>query len=406
MDTVRQFAEFNLVTIVLACVILFSVWQGVSRGASGSVRHLFFIILETCLTVISLLLSYLAAQALSPTVATWLQEMVIKIPSHEWSWWERMYYTTVTSIRDFALLRFALLFSVLYILIRSIIGVLARLVMTLLAPSSADDIPSSQRHSDQVLRRQDLHQTPNKPLVIRFLSRVVGAMVGIVTGSVRAFFIVVLLFGYVTLQQDTAVSRMVQSSAAYQAAANQVIQPLAGAWVTKQLPVFTAQVEEQLSDLMQRKYEVIDYLIPQDIEKAALEVTKGARSDEEKARKLYNWVGTRVKYDWSKANNYIQRGEWKEQTPEETFDSKSGVCIDYARLYAVMARTVGLEVRVVTGKGYDGKGGYGPHAWNTVKLVDRGWIPLDATWASTGDWFNPPNFDATHIPDKGAISNS
>ncbi|WP_028546857.1 transglutaminase-like domain-containing protein [Paenibacillus taiwanensis] len=406
MDTVRQLAEFNLVTIVLVCVILFSVWQGVSRGASGSVRHLFFLIMESGLTVIALLLSYKAAQALSPTVAAWLQEMTIQIPSHELSWWERMYYTTVTSIRDFALLRFALLCIVLYMLIRVIIGALTRLVLTLLAPSSTNDTPSGQPHADQPLRRQDLHQSAHKPLVIRFMSRVVGAVVGVVTGFVRAFFIVVLLFGYVTLQQDSVVSKMIQSSAAYQAAANQVIEPLAGAWVTKQLPVFTAQVEEQLSDLMQRKYEVIDYRIPHNVEKAAFEVTKGARSDEEKARKLYDWVGTRVAYDWNKANNYIQRGEWKEQTPEETFDSRLGVCIDYARLYAIMARTVGLEVRVVTGRGYDGKGGYGPHAWNTVKLGDQGWIPLDATWASTGNWFNPPNFEATHIPDKGALSNS
>ena len=62
---------------------------------------------------------------------------------------------------------------------------------------------------------------------------------------------------------------------------------------------------------------------------------------------------------------------WKEQTPKETFSSGKGVCIDTARLYSVMARAVGLETRVVTGKGADGRGGFGNHAWNEVKLGDE-----------------------------------
>jgi hypothetical protein len=30
---------------------------------------------------------------------------------------------------------------------------------------------------------------------------------------------------------------------------------------------------------------------------------------------------------------------------------------------------------------------------------DGSWIPLDATWAASGDWFNPPQFEQTHIRD-------
>ncbi|MOA39460.1 hypothetical protein D3C78_1612420 [compost metagenome] len=66
-----------------------------------------------------------------------------------------------------------------------------------------------------------------------------------------------------------------------------------------------------------------------------------------------------------------------------------------------MARSAGLEVRVVTGKGADGRGGYGPHAWNEVLIGDsdgeESWVPIDATWARSGDWFNPPKFEETHI---------
>jgi transglutaminase-like putative cysteine protease len=68
-------------------------------------------------------------------------------------------------------------------------------------------------------------------------------------------------------------------------------------------------------------------------------------------------------------------------------------------LYALMARSAGLDVKVVTGLGYDGQGSYGPHAWNEVYLKEtERWVPLDSTWvASGGNWFNPPNFDQTHI---------
>jgi len=55
-------------------------------------------------------------------------------------------------------------------------------------------------------------------------------------------------------------------------------------------------------------------------------------------------------------------------------------------------------VRVVTGLGYDGQGGYGPHAWNEVFLSEQNrWVPLDTTWAKTGNWFDPPKFQDTHI---------
>ncbi|MNR04313.1 Transglutaminase-like superfamily protein [compost metagenome] len=104
---------------------------------------------------------------------------------------------------------------------------------------------------------------------------------------------------------------------------------------------------------------------------------------------LYSWVGTRVQYDWNKVKLYEEQRIWKEQTPEDTFNTKEGVCIDYSRLYAQMARSVGLDVKVVTGLGYDGQGGYGPHAWNEVYLRETNkWVPLDSTWVASGaNWF-------------------
>jgi transglutaminase-like putative cysteine protease len=154
-----------------------------------------------------------------------------------------------------------------------------------------------------------------------------------------------------------------------------------------------------MDQILKRKYEVLDAHVPEDVASAALEITAGKETDEEKAKALYQWVGTRVKYDWEKVRLYEEKRIWKEQTPEDTFTTRTGVCIDYSRLYASMARTVGLDVKVVTGLGSDGRGGTGSHAWNEVYLAEKQtWVPLDSTWVSSGgNWFNPADFYKTHI---------
>lgn len=213
--------------------------------------------------------------------------------------------------------------------------------------------------------------------------------------------IIALLFIGVSLYPNSGFSSYVQASPIYKQGAQSVIEPLSGTLIKDKLPVFTQAVTKELNGIMQRKYEIIDRDIPSDIVQAAAKITEGASGDEQKARALYEWVGTRISYDYSKVEAYEQRGDWHEQTPRDTFDTRKGVCIDYARLYSMMARSQGLQVKVVTGLGYNGQGGYGSHAWNEVYLSGQNqWVPLDPTWAQSGDWFNPPGFAQTHIKDK------
>ncbi|MNI23273.1 Transglutaminase-like superfamily protein [compost metagenome] len=233
------------------------------------------------------------------------------------------------------------------------------------------------------------------------ISATTGGLLGTVAGFARSLLFIAVLFIYATLFPLSPLTGYIQGSGLYQKGAEEVIAPFTGDFITDKVPVFTRAVEQEFTNILQRKYEVLDARIPDDIAAAAKQVTASANTDEEKATLLYKWVGTRVKYDWDKVKQYEEQRIWKEQTPEDTFASKEGVCIDYSRLYAVMARSVGLEVKVVTGLGYDGQGSYGPHAWNEVFLSEsKRWVPLDSTWASSGgNWFNPPNFEQTHIKD-------
>lgn len=378
---VQLFREPEPVAIIVLLLLLGSLVQGVRRGASGSARRLFFFVWEGAVIVVCLVLAGQITNRLSPVAAKWLVSQVT-IPQRELSGIEQAWFTLLTSLRDFALLRYGVLFLLGYLLLRA----LAAFVEPLIEHAVEGILRSGREEPAAGLRGK------------KSASRAVGALIGAVHGAGRSFIFIAILFVYVSLMPNGWYADKIADSKVYTKAASW-LSPVAGNVLDGQGPVLTKAVEAQFQQILQRKYEIIDYAIPAEIEQAALYVTKNAQTDEEKARKLYDWLGSRIAYDYDKARNYEEKGIWKEQTPPETFDTRKGVCIDIARLYAIMARSAGLEVRVVTGMGADGRGGFGPHAWNEVRIGegDAGWIPLDATWASAGDWFNPPAFDDTHI---------
>jgi len=377
---VNAYAEPVAIAVLLIMAV--SLVQGMRRGASGSAKHLFFFIWESVWMIASLLLAARTAVWLSPVAERTLRARGVDVPDGTLSGWEQAWYTLVTSFRDFPLLRFGVLFLLAYIACRSLSRLLGVFILPLLSGFAVD---AERPYADG--RRSEASA-----------SRAVGALLGAAHGAGRSLVFMAALFVYVSLLPTAPLAAGIASSPVYQEASARLLEPVAGRVIAEQGPVLTRAVESEFRRILERKYEIIDRHVPDDIREAALTITAGVEGDEAKARALYDWVGTRIAYDWDKADDYTERGEWKEQTPEDTFRTRTGVCIDVARLYAVMARTAGIEVRVVTGLGADGRGGYGPHAWNEV-LVAGGdaWIPLDATWASSGDWFNPPGFDKTHI---------
>jgi len=382
IDFVRTAVFGNAVSAVLVLIVLFSALAGAGRGATGSARQLIRFAADTAMTVLAIAIAWKAAAALSPMLADWLASRGIRVPAGEISAPRQLYYTAVTSLRDFPLMRGALLFFLVYLVVRSLLGSVSFLFGGGLFGFRRD---SGARNGPGLAS----------------LSSLTGAVLGAVTGVGRAILFAAALFVYTALFPQTAASDYIKESRIYQMGAERIVSPLAGDWLQSRLPVFTESVKGEMSRILQRRYEVEDATVPGNIAQAAAKITANEDTDEEKARALYEWVGTRVRYDWTKYSLYVDRRVWKEQTPEDTFRTREGVCIDYSRLYAVMARSVGLDVRVVTGLGADGTGGYGPHAWNEVKLSGQGWIPLDTTWVSSGgNWFNPPNFAATHIPDN------
>lgn len=376
IDSLR---EYNLISALLMLIMVISILQGLMRGASRSAGRLFTLFSGGLLSLLSILASIPFTMWIAPKVQQWLGSFAL--PGRELSRWEQLYYTLITAVRDFPLMRFAVVFILSYWLIRSVMGLICAFAFG----------------GDSLFGRI----AAGREGAASGISRLMGAGIGAVIGAARCLMVIAVLFIVVTLFPNSGFSRYVEASPVYQQGARTIIEPLSGELIKDKLPVFTRGAREELNGILQRRYEVIDAEIPQDIEQAAATITANAKTDEEKARLLYEWIGTRVAYDYDKVRDYEEKDIWHEQTPQMTFDSKRGVCIDYSRLYAVMARSQGLQVKVVTGLGYDGRGGYGPHAWNEVYLTEKDvWIPLDATWARSGNWFNPPAFNETHVADN------
>lgn len=376
IDSLR---EYNLISALLMLIMVISILQGLMRGASRSAGRLFTLFSGGLLSLLSILASIPFTMWIAPKVQQWLGSFAL--PGRELSRWEQLYYTLITAVRDFPLMRFAVVFILSYWLIRSVMGLICAFAFG----------------GDSLFGRI----AAGREGAASGISRLMGAGIGAVIGAARCLMVIAMLFIVVTLFPNSGFSRYVEASPVYQQGARTIIEPLSGELIKDKLPVFTRGAREELNGILQRRYEVIDAEIPQDIEQAAATITANAKTDEEKARLLYEWIGTRVAYDYDKVRDYEEKDIWHEQTPQMTFDSKRGVCIDYSRLYAVMARSQGLQVKVVTGLGYDGRGGYGPHAWNEVYLTEKDvWIPLDATWARSGNWFNPPAFNETHVADN------
>lgn len=377
MNELSTFFDSSPVSVLIYVIIVFSIIQGIRHGAVRSAGRLLSWAGRTLLTVLALVLAAPFALWASPYVQSWAQSVSSVTPEGQLEWWREMYYSAIYLISEFSLLRFIVLFVLSYV----VASIAFSLLTVLLLPEKWS--------------RNSMMAEPKRS---SWWNRLAGGGIGLLNGAVRSIMVILILFIVVSLYPSTTVTSYVEGSALYRQSVTTVIKPLTGSFVADTLPVFTSAVEKELTGIFQRKYDVVDRSIPSDIEDAAAAIVAKGTSTESKARLLYEWVGSRVTYDYSKVENYEQRGIWHEQNPEETFATRKGVCIDYARLYAVMARSQGIDVRVVTGLGYNGQGGYGPHAWNQVYLPDsEKWVPLDPTWASAGDWFNPPKFAETHI---------
>lgn len=132
------------------------------------------------------------------------------------------------------------------------------------------------------------------------------------------------------------------------------------------------------------------------IDNKAKEIIKNSNTDREKARSIYTWVGSNIKYDDNKAVKVMSQQTGYESGSIPAFRDKSGICFDYACLYTSMLKAVNLKSRIIIGEAFNGSE-FVSHAWNQVYLEDEGtWVNVDATFYVAGDYFDNSTFNNEH----------
>ncbi|NLC04048.1 MAG: transglutaminase domain-containing protein [Tissierellia bacterium] len=102
-------------------------------------------------------------------------------------------------------------------------------------------------------------------------------------------------------------------------------------------------------------------------------LTKSLSTDTEKVNAVYQYIIQNIKYDSNKINTIST--DYVPQL-ENIISSKSGICYDYAALFAGMLRHQGIPTKLVKGYKNDMKE---YHAWNEV-LINGKWVIIDTTY--------------------------
>lgn len=134
----------------------------------------------------------------------------------------------------------------------------------------------------------------------------------------------------------------------------------------------------------------------EEIEKFAIKSTKGIVGSYDRAMKLYHEVVNMLEYDEEKSSDILNNDFSNLSGAISAFQTKKGICFDYASLYSVLAEVIKLPTRIVVGKGFDGSDWIN-HAWNEVYIDETSeWIQVDTTFGETGNYFDIENFEQDH----------
>lgn len=142
----------------------------------------------------------------------------------------------------------------------------------------------------------------------------------------------------------------------------------------------------------------INYTADSACVKKAAELASQANTQMDVVTNIYNFIVTTISYDKTKAETI---GTDYLPNPDETLQSKSGICVDYAALAAAMLRSQGIPTKLITG--YVAPNNL-YHAWNMVWLEDTGWITVELkvdknTWNRIDATFAAGGADASYIGD-------
>lgn len=131
---------------------------------------------------------------------------------------------------------------------------------------------------------------------------------------------------------------------------------------------FSAEVSDFSPYLLPTQY--ISFSQSDNCVKKAAELCAGCESDAEKIAAIFKYVTDNISYDKQLAAS-VKSGYIPD--PDSTLAKGTGICFDYASLFAAMCRSQSIPTKLVMG--YIQGNMY--HAWNEVYTKETGWVTLD-----------------------------
>lgn len=110
----------------------------------------------------------------------------------------------------------------------------------------------------------------------------------------------------------------------------------------------------------------VNFSADSEVVKKAAELAESASNDLDVVTAIYNFVTTSISYDYDKAAN-VASGYIPDA--DDTLQSRTGICLDYAAVMASMLRSQGIPTHLEVG--YAGEQ---YHAWISTYVEDVGWI--------------------------------
>lgn len=134
----------------------------------------------------------------------------------------------------------------------------------------------------------------------------------------------------------------------------------------------------------------------EEINSTAVSIAAKYGNTYDRAKAIYKWVGSKIAYDNNKAVEVMNNSREVKSGAIVTFNTRKGVCFDYACLYVAMCRANNIKVRLVIGEGFNGKN-WVSHSWNEVYLESENrWINVDPTFYVGGNYFDSERFALDH----------
>jgi transglutaminase-like putative cysteine protease len=111
----------------------------------------------------------------------------------------------------------------------------------------------------------------------------------------------------------------------------------------------------------------------------AADISRNAQTQVDVVSAIYAYINSSIRYDHEKATK-VKSGYLPD--PNETLQTRKGICFDYAALAAAMLRSQGVPCKLVFGY-------VAPnelyHAWNMFYTEETGWVTVSFK-ANGQDW--------------------